>query len=109
MVNCPVIAFCNTDASLSNVDIAIPTNNRSSKAIGVSFFILSKLVSYIKNGVPLEDNLKLVELFFYRDQIELDKLLEEHNEDAGLKFAPTGNQIETADFGRTQAEEEVEW
>ncbi|XP_046687943.1 LOW QUALITY PROTEIN: 40S ribosomal protein S0-like [Homalodisca vitripennis] len=40
----PVIAFCNTDADLSFVDIAIPMNNRSPNAIGVAFFILSRLI-----------------------------------------------------------------
>lgn len=99
MVNCPVIAFCNTDASLNNVDIAIPINNRSPKAIGVSFFILSKLVNFMKNGESLEDNIKNVELFFYRDALELEKLLEEHIAENTVQFAaPTI--VEESDFGR---------
>lgn len=99
VVNCPVIAFYNTDASLNNVDIAIPINNRSPKAIGVSFFILSKLVNFMKKGESLEDNIKNVELFFFRDALELEKLLEEHIAENTVQFAaPTPT--EDADFGR---------
>lgn len=104
MVNCPVIAFCNTDASVSNVDIAIPINNRSPRAIGASFFILSKLVNYIKNGQQLEDNIKNVELFFFRDSLELEKLLEEHNEENKILFAPSDAQVDGGDFGRSEVE-----
>lgn len=111
MVNCPVIAFCNTDASLINVDIAIPVNNRSPRAIGASFFILSKLVNYIKNGQDLEENMKNVELFFFRDSLELEKLLEEHNAENKVQFAPSDVHNGEADYGRLAVEAETgsEW
>lgn len=98
LVNCPVIAFCNTDASLDNVDIAIPINNRSPKAIGFSFFVLSKLVNYMKNGEGLEQDIKKFELFLYRDSVELMKLMEENMADSKVQFAaPSGDE---KDFGR---------
>lgn len=102
MVNCPIIAFCNTDAILSDVDIAIPVNNRSPKAIGASFFILSKLVNYIKNGEDLESNMKNVELFFFRDSFELEKLQEEQNLTTKVQFAPTPvvENTDDSNFGR---------
>lgn len=80
-VNCPTIAFCNTDCDLKYVDIAIPLNNRSPKAIGASFFILSRIIRYIKFGTPMDQDIKEVELFFYRDPVELEKLQEDQNED----------------------------
>lgn len=104
MVNCPVIAFCNTDASLSNVDIAIPINNRSPKAIGAAFFILAKLVNYIKNGESLEENIKTVELFFFRDVVELERLFNEQNAENQVKFAPEPIQDKSEDFGKTAIE-----
>ncbi|ORD96613.1 RSSA [Hepatospora eriocheir] len=79
-INCPVIAFANTDSDLSCVDIAIPINNRSPKAIGASFYILSKLINFIRNGTPLEDDHKTVELFFYRNQVEFERLLKEQKD-----------------------------
>ena len=66
---------------LKYVDIAIPLNNRSPKAIGASFFILSRIIRYIKFGTPMDQDIKEVELFFYRDPIELEKLQEDQNED----------------------------
>lgn len=107
MVNCPIIAFCNTDASLSNVDIAIPVNNRSPRAIGASFFMLSRLVNYIKHGENLEDNMKNVELFFFRDPVELEKLLEEHIAENKVQFASTVSQGDEGDFGRSAVETEI--
>jgi small subunit ribosomal protein SAe len=99
LVNCPVIAFCNTDASLDNVDIAIPINNRSPKAIGFSFFVLSKLVNYMRNGEDLEHNIKNVELFFYRDAVELERLMEENLAESKIEFtAPSV--ADDRDFGR---------
>lgn len=101
LINCPVIAFCNTTAILSNVDIAIPVNNRSPGAIGASFFILSRLVNYIKYGDSLEENIKNVELFFFRDANELEKLYEEHVAETQVQFAPAATpQMDEGDFGR---------
>ncbi|KAM0681196.1 structural constituent of ribosome [Glugoides intestinalis] len=98
-VNCPVIGFCNTDASLSYVDIAIPVNNRSSKAIGAAFFILSNLINYIKNGKDLEKDIKNVELFFFRDVQELETLLAEQNAENSIQFAPVPSTKEEGIFG----------
>lgn len=108
MVNCPVIGFCNTDVDMVNVDIAIPINNRSSRAIGASFFILSRLVNYIKFGNSLEENIKNVELFFFRDALELESIQKEYNEENKVLFAPN-EASETSDYGRGKDDESVEW
>ncbi|ORD95147.1 40S ribosomal protein S0 [Enterospora canceri] len=105
-VNCPTIAFCNTDCDLKNVDIAIPLNNRSPRAIGACFFILSRLVKYIKYGAKMEEDLKEVELFFYRDAAELERLQEEQNEGTEndlIKNIKT-NIVDQEDFGKKKAE-----
>lgn len=108
-VNCPVIAFCNTDADLSFIDIAIPINNRSPHAIGVCFFILGRLINYIKSGADLEANIKEVELFFYRDASELESLLAEQNAEKMLEFTNFDNQPDNeADFGQAVAETPLE-
>lgn len=75
--NLPTIAFANTDNSLEGVDVAIPMNNRSPTAIGAGFFILSRLISYMKTGAELDRDMKEVELFFFRDSFELEQLAEE--------------------------------
>ncbi|OQS54844.1 RPS0 [Ecytonucleospora hepatopenaei] len=102
LVNCPTIAFCNTDSDLKYVDIAIPLNNRSPKAIGASFFILSRLVNFIKHGVPMDQEIKEVELFFYRCPSELEALQEEQNEDNYIEMVAKSlkEYKDTDDFGQ---------
>ncbi|ADM11329.1 40S ribosomal protein SA [Encephalitozoon intestinalis ATCC 50506] len=75
--NLPTIAFVNADNSLVGVDIAIPMNNRSPSAIAAGFFILSRLISYMKTGAELARDMKEVELFLFRDSVELEQLIEE--------------------------------
>ncbi|KAL6122712.1 40S ribosomal protein S0 [Nucleospora cyclopteri] len=104
-INCPTIAFCNTDSDLKYVDIAIPMNNRSPRAIGVGFFILKRIVRYIQQGKNMEENIKEVELFFYRDTFELEQLQEEQNEaknaDLASQMKETHDEI---DFGKQSVE-----
>lgn len=76
-VNLPCIGFCNTDNETKYTDVVVPMNNRSPNAIAVGFFILSRLINYMKHGFDLEANMKEVELFFYRDATELEQLAEE--------------------------------
>jgi small subunit ribosomal protein SAe len=47
-VNIPVIAICNTDNNLKYVDCAIPCNNRSSRAVAMIWYLLTKAVLEIK-------------------------------------------------------------
>lgn len=75
--NIPTIAFTNTDNPVEGVDVVIPMNNRSPTAIGAGFFILSRLISYMKTGADLVRDMREVELFFFRDSFELEQLAEE--------------------------------
>ena len=47
-VNVPVIDICNTDNNLRYVDCAIPCNNRSSRAVAMIWYLLTKAVLEIK-------------------------------------------------------------
>jgi len=73
-VNIPTIAFCNTDASLIHVDIAIPCNNRGKHSIGLMWWLLAREVLYMKNVIPRGQPWEVMpDLFFYRDPSEEEK------------------------------------
>lgn len=81
-IKTPVAAFCNTDNSLSYIDVAIPMNNRSPSALGAGFCILARIINYIKRGDPIDENLRDgIESYIYRDANELDALYQEAKRD----------------------------
>merc|ERR1719265_909457 len=47
----PVIAFCDTDSSLKNVDIAIPANNKEKNSIGVLYYLLARMIKQMKGQI----------------------------------------------------------
>jgi len=40
----PIVAFCNTDNSLSNVDLCIPVNNKGRRSLAVAFWLLARQI-----------------------------------------------------------------
>lgn len=72
-VNIPVIAFCDTDASLKFVDVAIPTNNKSRHSIGLVWYLLCREVLRIQGKISRDNWDVLPDLFFYRDPEEIER------------------------------------
>jgi len=92
-VNIPVIAFCDTDASLKFVDVAIPTNNKSRHSIGLMWYLLTREVLRLKGQIPRGKWDTLPDLFFYRDPEEVEK---EAAEKAAAAAALEGGDVDGA-------------
>lgn len=103
LVNIPVIALCDTDAPLQNVDVAIPCNNRGKHAIAMMYWLLAREVLRMRGAIPrsLPWEIK-VDLFIYRDPEEALK-----QEDAKLAVKDTKN--EGMKWGERDTEAVNEW
>lgn len=67
-----MLAFCNTDARLKYVDVAVPCNTRSVFAIGLMWWLLTREVLRLRGLQTRTAPWSVVpDLFFYRDPDEV--------------------------------------
>jgi small subunit ribosomal protein S2 len=59
--NLPIVAFCDTNNTTNNVDLAVPLNNKGAKSVGLALYVLAEnylKVKGIKAKVNKEDFLE---------------------------------------------------
>jgi len=58
-IGVPVVALCSTDNDFSNVDLAIPTNNKGRRALAVIYWLLAREVLRERGEIPPDGNIPL--------------------------------------------------
>jgi len=57
MIGVPVVAFCSTDNSLSNVDLIVPVNNKGRRSLAVAYWLLCREIKRERNEIPKDGDL----------------------------------------------------
>jgi small subunit ribosomal protein SAe len=104
-VNVPVIAFCDTDAPLKNVDIAIPCNNKSRNSIALMFWFLAREINRLRGVLHRGAEWNVMpDLFLYREPEEVSAAVEQSDDltsapEATNNFAQPLDSSKVAEWG----------
>jgi small subunit ribosomal protein SAe len=82
-MNIPVIAFCNTNVPLRNIDVVIPCNTDGLYSVALMYWMLAREVLRLQDRVPRDKEWDvMVDMFIYRDPEDQEK----QDEDRKTKY-----------------------
>lgn len=58
-IGIPVVALCSTDNDFTNIDLAIPTNNKGRKALAVIYWLLARQILRERGEIPPDGDLQI--------------------------------------------------
>mmetsp|Transcript_8747 Transcript_8747/g.16989 ORF Transcript_8747/g.16989 Transcript_8747/m.16989 type:complete len:333 (+) Transcript_8747:22-1020(+) len=114
LANIPVIAFCDTDAELRFVDVAIPCNNKGKHSVALMWWFLAREVNRLRGSISRNETWNvIVDLFMYREpeEKEEEEKTKKLTEDAAKDEKKVAEAVETpaGTLGGLKLAEEEQW
>jgi len=85
----PVVALCSTDNELSNIDLAIPTNNKGRRALAVIYWVLARQLLRERGDLAPDEDLPVpiesFEMKLAEEQVETESKEETTESSEGKK------------------------
>jgi len=101
-VNIPVIAFCDTDATIKNVDLAIPCNNKHRDSIALMYWLLAREVNRMRGKLARNASWDvMVDLFMHRELEDAEKHAESKKTAAAEADVAGAADVDTGAAGDT--------